>query len=389
MRDMLMILDLQFGSTGKGQIAGTLGRKWEPDTVACANGPNAGHTYRWTINAIEDPSVGGVVHTVLPVTAILPTVRNILLGPGAVINLDKLNDEIRGSFSAFRGKNLIIHSNAVIVSELHREREKEFVRIGSTMKGTAEAVIDKMRRGPEAPIADNQQRHIKQTIEQSLQLAEMELMVSADKYDRAMDSSRKLVVEGAQGHSLSIQGRFYPHCTSRDVGSHQLMSDCRVPLPERGGRAEIIGVCRTYPIRVANRRDADGKLIGFSGGHYDDQMELQWDAIKREPELTTVTRLPRRLFTFSTKQVIEAARYNAMTGIALTFCDYLNAMEDKVGDLVSHDVRALMRRIWLATNVPVRWLSYGPTDQDLYSTSTDRMEDTLKLTAPERLFKGM
>ena len=40
-----MILDLQFGSTGKGLLAGFLAKSRQPDVVITAWGPNAGHTY--------------------------------------------------------------------------------------------------------------------------------------------------------------------------------------------------------------------------------------------------------------------------------------------------------------------------------------------------------
>lgn len=381
-----MVVDLQFGSTGKGQIAGTIGRKWQPDTVVCANGPNAGHTYRWCESgrhAGDLERLNTIVHTVTPVTGVLPSVRNILLGPGAVIDMTRLSDEVSASMDYFNGKNLIIHPNASIVQQEHRDREKNFVGIGSTMKGTAEAVIEKMRRLPGANIA----RHWASQLENMFPHIDLTVYVNEEAYNAALDSSKKLLVEGAQGAGLSMHSRFYPHCTSRDVSVNQIWADCRLPARTQSqrwaheGEVQIIGVARTYPIRVANRLNEQGDIIGYSGSCYPDQHEIPWTAIGREPELTTVTKLPRRLFSFSTQQIIESCRYNGPTSIALTFCDYLPCHNENhpeipegmmtypvgPGEKISPDVYHMIKRIEMAAGCPVDFLSFGSTDADIYN----------------------
>lgn len=387
MKDVVMVVDLQFGSTGKGQIAGTVGRKWEPDTVVCANGPNAGHTYQWfegLNNSLENkPNFRKVVHTVTPVTSVLPTVRNILLGPGSVIDIQKLRDEVTANYQLFANKQLIIHPNAAVVEQEHRDREKIFVGIGSTMKGTAEAVIEKMRRSPVANIAGKYAG----VLENLLTNVGLRIYVNELAYNEALDSSARLMVEGAQGASLSIHSRFYPHCTSRDVSINQIWADCRLPARTQSqrwghlGEVQIVGVCRTYPIRVANRTNEAGEKVGYSGGCYPDQNEISWASIGREPELTTVTKLPRRLFTFSTQQILESCRFNGPTSIALTFCDYLPSHNEHHslipegmmpypvggGEKISPCVFHMIKRIEMAAGCPVDFLSFGPTDLDIYN----------------------
>lgn len=392
MKDVVMVVDLQFGSTGKGQVAGTVGRRWQPDTTVCANGPNAGHTYLWADGADEsepdNTSYRKVIHTVMPVCAVLPTVRNILLGPGAVIDIARLFEEITQNADLFQGKRLIIHPNAAIVTQEHRDWEKNLVSIGSTMKGTAEAVIAKMRRLQGADIARHWATHL-ESLTPSLSI---KTIVSEAEYDAALDSSKKLLVEGAQGASLSMHSHFYPHTTSRDVSINQIWADCRLPARTdaapwaQTGSVEIIGVARTYPIRVANRVNEAGVQVGYSGDCYLDQKEIDWADIGKQPELTTVTKLPRRLFTFSTAQILEAVRYNAPTSIALTFCDYLPshnadhrvAVDDfdtwpvGAGERLSPCVESLVRKIEAAANCPVHFLSYGPRDLDLHAVSAFR-----------------
>jgi adenylosuccinate synthase len=388
MKAVVMVVDLQFGSTGKGQIAGTVGRVWQPDTVVCANGPNAGHTYKWWEEAPGyTKELRKVIHTVTPVTSVLPSVRNILLGPGAVIDISKLHEEVQAGHPYFNDKQLIIHPNASIVTQDHRDREKNFIGIGSTMKGTAEAVIEKMRRLPGANIA----RHWASQLENLLAHAGLRVYVDESAYNAAIDSSRKLLVEGAQGSSLSMHSRFYPHTTSRDVSINQIWADCRLPAVTNSSfqdsDIQIIGVCRTYPIRVANRVNEQGDIIGYSGSCYPDQKEITWDSIGREAELTTVTKLPRRLFTFSTQQILEAVRFNAPTSIALTFCDYLASHNEdhpeipegmvtfpvNVGAQISPCVMSYIRRLEAAATCNVDFVSFGPTDADIYSPDANRL----------------
>jgi len=385
MKDVTVVLDLQFGSTGKGQVAGNIATLWGPDAVVCANGPNAGHTFHYDLGETG----GKIVHTVLPVCSILPSVESILLGPGAVFDINQLLLELnRIPFGMLKNKHLIIHPNAMLVTQEHRDAESGLVSIGSTMEGTSEAMIEKIRRSPTAHIVRNFKDVLDNKLKIHLEEHGLYLHVSYDHYDASLDFSRRLMVEGAQGAGLSIHSEFYPHCTSRDVSLSQVWADCRLPARQKGD-LNVIGVARSYPIRVANRFDADGKQIGTSGGCYADQEEIQWSDLGREPELTTVTRLPRRLFTFSTRQIIEAAQFCAPTAVALTFCDYLELPlygfppTHTPGAPVSPAVESLVRRIEAAAGCDVAYLNYGPLPQHFYSFDTryDK-EQKLELTVP-------
>lgn len=351
MTEVMAVVDLQFGSTGKGQICGTIAHAWAPDTVATAWGPNAGHTFR----------KGGKtwVHRMLSVGALAPSVGDILIGPGSVVDVGQLAQEIRLAREELRGKHLIIHPQAALLRAHHATAEQQLVKIGSTMKGTAEAAIEKMRR-----------RHVDQAtvgmshegvfaaLGPSLYEAQVSLAISSKQYDEAIDVSDKLLLEGAQGFSLGIHTDFYPYTTSRDVSTAQLLADCRIPFPRRRDRFRVMGVCRTYPIRVANRFDEQGRQVGTSGPCYPDQKEINWSEIGREPELTTVTKLPRRIFTFSHQQVAEAAKVCGVNTVALTFCDYLpdnGVMQTMIKDI----------DLTLPGAARVRLLSFGPSMEDV------------------------
>lgn len=368
MNHVVVVCDLQFGSTGKGQVAGTIAQYTAPDTVVSANGPNAGHTFKWRDG---DGKPYQVVHTMLPCAAVVPFVRNILLGPGSVIDPERLITEIRLGAQHLGGKNLIVHPNAAVVTQDHRDAERAtLIHVGSTMKGTAEAVVQKMRRQPGYNTAAKKLRPAEYSaLWDAATAAGLSLRISQDAYNAAIDSSDNMLIEGAQGHSLGMHERFYPHCTSRDVSVHQVLADCRIP---RTYNIDVVGVCRTYPIRVANRYDSEGTMVGSSGPCYPDQSEITWESLGREPELTTVTKLPRRIFTFSTQQIIEACRVNTPKFLALTFCDYMDAHPAHVmeGELFpGPKIDTLIRRVQMASGVPVVMLGYGPSVEDYFGYS--------------------
>jgi hypothetical protein len=113
----------------------------------------------------------------------------------------------------------------------------------------------------------------------------------------------------------------------------QVLSDCLIPLS--AVRSQLVdlsiwGAARTFPIRVANRFNAEGQMIGWSGPCYPDQRELDWkEDLGMEPELTTVTKLPRRIFSFSMHQLLDSVRANDVNKIFMNFMNYLNK-EDAV-----------------------------------------------------------
>ncbi|MGL5178493.1 MAG: adenylosuccinate synthetase, partial [Aeromonas veronii] len=84
-----LVMDFQYGSTGKGLIAGWLAQRGDYDTVVCAFATNAGHTY---VNKTEG------IHLMtqqLPTAAVVSkTVKHILLGPGSLIHAQTLINEI-------------------------------------------------------------------------------------------------------------------------------------------------------------------------------------------------------------------------------------------------------------------------------------------------------
>jgi adenylosuccinate synthase len=217
------------------------------------------------------------------------------------------------------------------------------------MKGVGAAVIEKIQRNPESNIIARD----------ALVSTPLEgYVVPADVYNRVVNGANVCVLEGAQGFSLSINQGFYPFTTSRDCTTHQLLSDCAIPR-NAAKYTQVYGCARTYPIRVANRY-ADDKMVGTSGPCYDDQEEIEWSRLGMEPELTTVTQLPRRIFTFSEQQIREAIRMNGVDQVFLNFVNYIdmdkNPAAMKFGDYVN-----IIRK----AGAKISMVGFGPSYNDV------------------------
>lgn len=348
-----IVVDLQYGSTGKGLLVGYLANTGPYDTVVTAWAPNAGHTY-------IDQSGRKFVHTHLANGVAGQCVRQILLGPGSLINPTQLLQEIAqcADIIEAKGIRIMIHPHAAIVTERHIEEEAgPMTKIGSTKKGVGAAMIQRIRRNPDDMNVA------------SVCAALNPYVVTADQYRKALHEAEYVLVEGAQGYGLSMYHGFYPYTTSRDVSTAQILADSGVQLADvfdkwNSSKLRVYGTCRTYPIRVANRYDEQGTQVGYSGPCYDDQEEITFESIGQKTELTTVTKLPRRIFTFSGKQIYEAIQHNAAYHVFLNFVNYART-EVELIDIVQKIEREDAR---------VRWIGTGPTHDDVHEIIGERAE---------------
>jgi len=336
MRCYDLIIDCQFGSTGKGLIAGYLAKKNRPDTIITAWAPNAGHTF-------IDENGRKFVHTMLGNGIVSPNLRRVMIGPGSVIDVHALMGELRACSDLVDIDQVVIHPQAAVVSQRHRDEEAgPMTKIGSTKKGTGAAMIQRIRRNPQD--LNNAATEIALT-------PLSKCLVTVDQWQEILRYEVDYAqVESAQGYSLSMYNGFYPYTTSRDVSTAQTIADCGIPY---GAVGQVIGTCRTYPIRVANRFDSEGNQVGWSGPCYPDQEETSFEAIGQPTELTTVTRLPRRIFTYSREQIQQAVYVNGVTKMFLNFANY--ATQEKLDEIANH-INCLTE---------LTWIGWGPTEKDV------------------------
>lgn len=321
-----VLVDGQYGSTGKGLAAAVLAEHAGHmfDAVTSNAGPNSGHTSY--INGRK------VVLCQLPTFGVacenygypIPMYMNA----GAVIAPEKLKGEIMDYVA---DRSLVrIHPHAAVVSSGAVLQETDLKdAVGSTGKGTGAALADKIMR-KQGAVAQN-------------------AMPGFRFGHRPDPQDSRVFVEVSQGFSLSLNaGGFYPYCTSRDCTVAQALSDaCMHPYDFMGAMM----VLRTFPIRVG----------GNSGPGYSDQKEITWEELGVEPEITTVTKKVRRVFTWSDLQYIEALMTNRPSMLFFNFMNYLP--RDKQGQFVVDKVQIYHQT--MGTEPDLVLLGYGPKNEDV------------------------
>lgn len=332
MKKVDVIIDLQFGSTGKGALAGYLAANSNYDVVVSANMPNAGHTF-------IDAKGQRMVHKVLPSGISSPDLQWVLIGPGAVLNFERLAFEIDQARRFGYKFKVGIHENAVVLSDHHKELEggNNYHSIGSTQQGSAEAMMAKIRRdAANSPLV------------RDILGLDCSVVVSHSKYLDILHRANHILAEGAQGYSLGINAGFWPYCTSRDCTPARFCADMLIPM---SWVKDIYGSARTYPIRVG----------GTSGPGYRDQEEITWDKLGVTPERTTVTNRERRVFTFSRRQIWEAMFVCQPTSVFLNFCNYMETKTHELGKIID-TIDWFGRELGCGG---VEYLGWGPTVNDI------------------------
>lgn len=350
----------QFGSEGKGLIVGHLAREF--DVHVRVGAANAGHTLYTNDGRNYEPGQEGMgwekhVMQQIPCAAYANPSADLYIGPGAQISPEIFSREL-ATLRDWREKMgfepPIVHVDhrAHIIQPNQIEREKHSglaARIGSTStiarEGIGAAQADRVMREPWCCLAGDWVWEPND----SVSLTDVPLAL-------ATRTAHSILLEGTQGAGLSLTTGDFPYVTSRNTTAAGLCADVGIPPNELD---EVGLIMRTYPIRVA----------GNSGPFHSGSTEVDWATIGIDPESerTTVTKLIRRVATFSMEQAIESCLLNGPSWIALTFCDYLDS---EIAGVVSTqpfthltpwpEVDRLVRTIHACTGTPVRYLGTGP-----------------------------
>ena len=319
-----IIVGLQYGSEGKGLIAGHMGQFY--DTVVNVNMPNAGHTY-------IDSQGKEYIFKVLPNGAIWPSVKRVMIGPDSVFDLARLSKET-GMIGHDIWDRIIIHENAVLLHPSHVEAEEGMMeRIGSTAQGSAAAMVHKIQRDPAAVVGN-------------LNVLK-ENVVTHKQWMEELRDSQHILLEGCQGYSLGLNAGFYPYCTSRDCTPGRLLAGAGIPFQ---WARDVIGVARINPIRVG----------GNSGDSYADSKELRWSELGLTPEKTTVTKRDRRIFEFSRLQMRDAIIACQPNKIFLNFCNY----NPELSEVIRNAINITLRQ-YGPKGSRVCYTGWGPKDNDI------------------------
>ncbi len=332
----------QWGSCGKGAAVAfmtkTLCEQGEFfDIVTTNNGVQSGHT------SVHNGVTRVAFH--LPTAPLIARHYGfspiIYLNGGAIVHPETLEQELRDLGGA---SQLHIHPNAAIVTEAcqlaERQNTSAQTKIASTRKGVGEALARKVLRS--GVIAKDHPFTKK--------------FVNRLDLNAIMSLGKSVLVEIPQGIGLSLDSQFYPFCTSRNCTVGQAMADAGIH-PDFYGASLL--VLRTFPIRVGAIVEA-GAELGTSGGRYPDQREVSWNELRQKPEITTVTKRVRRVFSFSVEQMREAMTLTRPTHIHLTFCDY---QDEEANAKLKNDI--MNAALDLGLTPPRLLCHYGPSTADV------------------------
>ena len=363
------IMDGGAGSSGKGKLGAFIAEHADNWTFACNTFmPQAGH---W----VRDDDGGEYFYQTFNSCAYQDKYERLLIGPGSIIELPALLREIEES--NIDPKKIGISPTVAVLQDIDASFERGEVDLdgkpledlgdgtmksGSTCHGVGAARARRILRRPNTLLA----RDIPE-------LKEFICDVPGEIMNR-LDKGESGMLEVAQGFQLSYcLPMFYPYCTSRNCTVSAGLDDLMIP-PKYAGN--VVLNFRTFPIRIANDKyvGEDGHHLtwdeiqagvphtvykGSSGPGYDDQEEITWDEVTKQSrsdtpivELTSVTKMPRRVFTFSKKNLLEAIKYND-TGykvhISINFANYVDSeISEMRGDI--HSMPGHFRK-WLVDNV--------------------------------------
>ena len=317
-----VIVGGQFGSEGKGKTALFLAGHLGAQVVVRVGGSNAGHT------AHDDNGVRHVFRH-LPTAALLPHPLCVL-GPGSLVDPDVLHREV--DRLSLPPERLVVDPMAYVITEAHKRRERDSDirnRIGSTLTGTGEALIDRIRRSSTTDLA-----HKHPYLRQFVRGPVRELL------RQRLRQSDRVIVEGTQGFGLSnVQSPHYPFVTSRDTTAAAFVAEAGIsPLDVD----QVVLVIRAHPIRVGGN---SGPLPN----------ETDWEAIASHAgtpglvERTTVTQRVRRVAHFDPAVVRDAMAANTPTSIVLNHADQMGS-----------DAAAGVRRIETLIGHRVDWVGTSP-----------------------------
>lgn len=329
-----VIVGGQYGSEGKGNVCAAIAHNYRG--LVRVGGPNAGHL-------VKDPPYKYVQ---LPSgTQSNPNAR-IFLAAGSTISLPQLLMEICDC--KLDANRLSIDPQAMIIDDEDRRLEDNLASISSTRQGvgaaTARKILNRGKEpifGPKVALA----RDVKQ-LERYIRDVRAEL-------DHMVSDGEPVLIEGTQGTALSVHHGIWPSVTSRETSVAGCLADAGVsPATVR----RVVGVYRTYPIRVGGDSGWMGREIEFDVVAERSGIPLE---DLRRTEKGTISGTQRRIAEFDWALFRRSIALNGVTDIALTFADYIRIENRDAKDFtnLTAGTQRFIERLELVAGVPVNLVS--------------------------------
>lgn len=282
-----VIVDLQYGDSGKGKVAHFLCKTKKYTHVLRYNGgANAGHT-------IFHKGRKFVTHQIP--AGVFFGVKSVI-GPGCVVDPEILKKEIKEVESGgikVKGK-IFVAENAHVTTEKHKHEDAVDKKIGTTKRGIGPTYRDKYARV-------------------GIRAKEVKALApyAIDLYKEFHQSKKSAVIlcEGAQGFGLDIDWGDYPFVTS----SHCTTAGALLNGFPPGSVRDVWGVAKVYETYVGNKtfepKDPIFKKIRELGEEYG-----------------ATTGRPRQCNWLDIDMLERAIRLNGVTHLVLNKMDILDTL---------------------------------------------------------------
>ena len=289
-----IVIDLQAGDTGKGKVSHHLARENKYAAVIRFNGgANAGHT-------IYHDGVKIVTHQV-PV-GIFYNIPSII-GPGCVVNLPKLREELQMLKSHGFTAPVYVDQRCHVTTEQHLQEDTKDMKIGTTRQGIGPTYRDKYSRTGVRVL-----EYLKVVPSNS----PYQLIDLYNFLYRTPISNQDVLMEGAQGFQIDIDWGDYPYVTS---------SHCTVGAVALNGVAprywrNVYGVMKAY--------ETYSGFKNFNNGYVNPRGQVALDKIQEAgQEFGATTGRKRQVRWLDLDGVIQAMYINNVTDIIINKIDVL------------------------------------------------------------------
>jgi adenylosuccinate synthase len=336
------VIGLQWGDEAKGKLVDLLTDEHEI-VVRYQGGSNAGHTV----------VTGGQTYklSLIPSGILSPKVQCVVTG-GVVINPASILQEIDALVARGIkvGGNLMLSDRAHVIFPWHVAEDAVLDKscssgenIGTTMRGIGPCYRDKVGRSFAVRLGDLYRENFRERLDYiaAAKNATVGLLIAPHPFNSAeivreylgyaerlrpfvadttaylldaVESGRRILLEGAQGALLDVDHGTFPFVTSSNSSGAGVSSGSGLP-----GKwiTKVIGVVKAYSTRVG-------------GGPFPTEQdnEIGQHIRDRGNEYGTVTRRPRRCGWFDAVAVRYTARLSGVDTLAVMLLDVLSELEE-------------------------------------------------------------
>ena len=298
-----VIVGIQHGDEGKGKVTHSLLESGNyTHCVRYNGGCNAGHTiYHKGTKFVTHHIPAGVFFGI-----------KSIIGPGCVVDIDKFKEEIKMlNDGGIRTEGLVfIAENAHIITERHRWKDSEEIKIGTTRTGNGPCYSSKYARDG---------RPAKSVSELAPYLIDM--------YEEFYYNSpqAEILCEGAQGFALDIDWGDYPYVTSSHCTTAGALLNGFPPSSIR----RVFGVAKAYETYVGSKKfQPKGRVF---------------EAIQKlGNEFGATTGRPRQCNWINLVQMQKACRMNGVTDLIINKVDILEQVGRWTAYVGSRDDASMM-----------------------------------------------